>query len=723
MKLTRISVLALAVAVLPILAYAQGALPEEAGDTPPFNTVTSETEPSQSVPSDKGEYTALETFVVTGRRSGAQENAVSVFVIDAEEIERVNALRIGDVLASVPGTWFSGLNGPRETPQIRNTLSFDNRTLFIEDGVPLQSSVFFDQSALGYSAALASPGSLEVLRGPGTALYGSDAFTGVVVSNTPSTESDVWTRNLRARGGEYGLYDIAASINAPIGQNQALRVTAAAAGEQGFRDETAFHRSHAIIRHGAALGAWSLDSLATFTESTTESATSIPLSDFEAGDIYGSGLDPRVDPSEAEEKVDYARIQSKIAYNTQTAFGQTQFELTSYLRSQEVASTLTFQPATTPRETAGVDTFGLLPRAYIDHADGSMTILGADFEFTDFDFLLEQKRPDVVVFGNLFRQGVQFDYNVRFNAFSPYLQHQRYLFDDQLTLTLGLRYDHLRYDFDNNLQEIAGDARLQVEDRVDTFSALSPKIRMLWDVTDTQQLFVRYARGFRAPRASELYELENGQAEFTLDPEIADSIEIGWRAHWLEGQLFTELIGYRQVTRDGVVTDVQTAAGNISINAGERRFTGIELALNAYLPYGFDAQLAWAWQDFEYRQFGAEPGSPFDGNQIEEAPEALGQLTVNWSPEYYDRIRLSSRLRYLGSWSLNQANTLYTDEEWIWSLMGDWRITDHFIAEFRIDNVTDNNYAVFADAPSFAPAGRVRPGQPRTVSGGVKLQF
>ena len=52
------------------------------------------------------------------------DHAASVTVIPGDEIERLNALRLGDVLADVPGVFFSGLNGPRETPQIRNTLSF-----------------------------------------------------------------------------------------------------------------------------------------------------------------------------------------------------------------------------------------------------------------------------------------------------------------------------------------------------------------------------------------------------------------------------------------------------------------------------------------------------------------------------------------------------------------------------------------------------------------------
>ena len=153
------------------------------------------------------------------------------------------------------------------------------------------------------------------------------------------------------------------------------------------------------------------------------------------------------------------------------------------------------------------------------------------------------------------------------------------------------------------------------------------------------------------------------------------------------------------------------------------RFAGIEFAASADLPFGFDADLAFAFQDFEFRQFGAEPGSPFDGNAIEEAPRRLGNLTVNWVPPFYEQVTATARLRYLGEWELNSANTLETDDEFILTLLGEWRLSENIAAEIRIENVTDNNYAIFADAPFFAPAGRARPGQPRSVSGGFKIVF
>ena len=67
---------------------------------------------------DKPVSLQLQPVSIEGRRTSANETAASISVIGGEEIERINALRLGDVLANVPGVFFSGLNGPRETPQI-----------------------------------------------------------------------------------------------------------------------------------------------------------------------------------------------------------------------------------------------------------------------------------------------------------------------------------------------------------------------------------------------------------------------------------------------------------------------------------------------------------------------------------------------------------------------------------------------------------------------------
>ncbi|MEM1150930.1 MAG: TonB-dependent receptor [Pseudomonadota bacterium] len=657
----------------------------------------------------------LDTVFVTDRSGEDLAGvAASVTALTGDEVAELAVVKTGDILANVPGIFVSGLNGPREIVQIRQPLAFDNRVLFLEDGVPLQSSVYFDQSALGYSHLFSSPGGLEVLRGPGTALYGSDALSGVVQVLTVSPDEGPFF-GARVRGGEFGLYDLQAEVGGDVGGGHSVRATAALTGESGDRDETGFQRAQSVLRHTFTAEQLTVESGFYVTEYSTESATALrPLADLE--DLLGqSGLNPAVDTDEAVEDGALYRLQSSIEY---TPRENLLFRVTPYWRRQESSSTAVFQPATTPREDAVVETFGLMPMATWKTDAGTLTA-GLDIEFTELDLFLFQSRPDTVVFGDLFRQGTQFDYAVDYRALSPYLQYERAFGD--VTLQLGVRHDALRYEFDNALEEVAGDARLQSSDRTDEFDNTSPQAALIWDVTESHSLFGRYARGFRVPRASELYELEAGQAEFELEPETLDSFELGWRARF--DDLRFEVVGYWQESENGVITDVQTQAGNISVNAGERRFSGVEASLEASLPQGLSLQAIFAYQDFVFEKRSASGDDPFDGNTISETPETLGNLILAWTPPSFDAVTLTGRLRHIGSWPLNDANTVFTDDEQILTLQGAWRVTDYVTADVRLENVTDEVYAVFADAPGFAPDGRARPGAPRTLSAGLRVRY
>ena len=650
--------------------------------------------------------------------SGAERELSSVpaavSVISGEAIDTTKAIRIGEVLARAPGVFFSGLNGPREIAQIRQPLAFDNRTLFLEDGVPLQSSVFFDQSAIAYSAALAAPGRIEVLRGPGGALYGSDAFSGVVHVVTKSAPEE-FEAGLSARYGVFETIETIAEVGGPISDRHSVRLTGAFSGEEGFRDETAFHRGNAIFRHAFSDGAFSTDSTFVYAQYETESATAINFDEF-LQRSRASGLSALVDPEAAIEEAKYIRLQTKLSYAVSDDLTLT---ATPYYRRQDSDATATFRPATTPRTNADVSTFGTLLRGFWSPSDNTQTTFGVDLEFTDFSRLTVQDAPDVVVFGSLFRQGVQFDYDVDYRAISPYWQGTHTF--GAFQLDLGLRYDSLRYRFDNSLLEVPGDALFQAGDRTDRFDALSPKAALTWRASDSDNIYFRYARGFRIPRESDLYELEDGQTDFELDPERLNSYELGWRRTVTNFSF--ELAGYWAVSQDGIITDIQTAGGNISINAGSSRFAGVELSTTLELGAGFEVDGAFAFQDFRFRQRAADGPDPFDGNRISEAPRTIGNLILRWRPDFADEFLVETRLRHIGSWAMNDANTRFTDDEYIITMFGEWQIRENAKIHLKLENVADQNYAVFADAPVFRPNGRARPGQPRTLSGGFSLAF
>ncbi|MGF1774454.1 TonB-dependent receptor [Vibrio wakamikoensis] len=144
---------------------------------------------------------ADETMVVTANR--VEQSKASVLapttVVTREDIEKIKANSVLDVLRTVPGIEInsSGGNAQETSIYIRGTLT--KHALVILDGVRLNSATNGGAS-IGLIPAYAIE-RVEVVRGPRAAVYGSDAIGGVI-SITTATK----TRNHQARLG-YGSHD------------------------------------------------------------------------------------------------------------------------------------------------------------------------------------------------------------------------------------------------------------------------------------------------------------------------------------------------------------------------------------------------------------------------------------------------------------------------------------------------------------------------------------
>ena len=129
--------------------------------------------------------TAADTIVVTGSREpvAVGNAAVSATVFDAARLESLSLPLTGDVLRLVPGVSVSA-TGPRGTQtQVRIRGAEANHTLLFLDGIR------FNDPAAGNEARFElltgdSLARLEVVRGPQSALWGSEALGGVVALET-----------------------------------------------------------------------------------------------------------------------------------------------------------------------------------------------------------------------------------------------------------------------------------------------------------------------------------------------------------------------------------------------------------------------------------------------------------------------------------------------------------------------------------------------------------
>jgi outer membrane receptor protein involved in Fe transport len=664
--------------------------------------------------------TPVVPLVITA--SGAAEDAVilpvTVNTVTSARAVDNRAQWIGETLNQVPGVYDAALRGVVDAPSIRMPLTYDNYYLYLQDGVPLQSSLSYKHSALAFSSALTSDGGMEILKGPGTALYGSDAVAAVinVTSREPTREA---SGRVRVGGGMFGAREVRAEHSDRLTDEQSGRVAAAYEGDDGWRDNTGWERVQGLARHRYETAATRVDTIVTATRFRTEMAGPLDRATFE-NDPTSSGLQPGVDPAAAVETATYARLSSAVQQRLGSGLS---LEVTPYVRRIDSSYLEVWAPDTTPLDTSVTETLGALARLRSRPWSGGELILGTDGESSRLAYTSEQTRPTVTgIYGALTSyQGVNYDYTVDYRNIAPYIQLQQML-GEHLLISAGLRYDQARYDYRNHLGPTTDpdDFVYRPASRVDDFHQASPKLGVTYLLTDEQSLFGRYAHGFRLPTAASLYNLGHGQTAFTLTPERFDSYELGYKGRQ-EDLADWELDGYWVESRDGIVPGVSTAAGEISANGGRRRYRGLEAGGNLRPGGGIELGASYAHTFHRIVQWLSAGDDPRDGHIPQGAPENLANGRIAWRPEPLPALRVEVENQWLGQWWIDDENTEQTPNVVLWNVRASYQLSRRWSIDGKVLNLFDRHYA--ATAENSYGADNFRPGAPFTAAGGMEATW
>ncbi len=178
-----------------------------------------------AMPTQAAEIAALEPVVVTATRSehNLSKAPASVTVITAEQIKASGASNLLEAVRAAPGITLNGRQvGGRKTLSIRG--AEDRHTLVLINGKRISST----DDTIGHSdyqygwLALDQIERIEIVRGPMSALYGSEAMGGVINIITRQAQQQ-WHGSLRARadvqagsGGNGHL--VSAQAGGPLGE-------------------------------------------------------------------------------------------------------------------------------------------------------------------------------------------------------------------------------------------------------------------------------------------------------------------------------------------------------------------------------------------------------------------------------------------------------------------------------------------------------------------------
>lgn len=155
-------------------------------------------------------------IVVTATRipTRVNEQIADVTVIERAEIEAAGATTLPALLAQQPGVQIVTNGGPGKTASVYTRGTNAGHTLLLVDGMPLGSATLGQPSF--HNLPLSQIERIEILRGPASSLYGSDAIGGVIQVFTKKGEGPLQPEAF-AGYGSYGTSQLAAGISGASG--------------------------------------------------------------------------------------------------------------------------------------------------------------------------------------------------------------------------------------------------------------------------------------------------------------------------------------------------------------------------------------------------------------------------------------------------------------------------------------------------------------------------
>ena len=613
------------------------------------------------------------------------------------DVNFIAADHISDILNRLPGVNIQHGNGQEHLTSIRSPVltagAGAGSFLYLEDGIPLRSSGFANVNGL-FEAHPEQAGRIEVIRGPGSALYGSNAVHGLINVLTLAPE-DLEGSTLDLAWGSHAQTIGKLAAHFP-GENHNGVLALTLKHDGGYRETSGYDQQKATLRSDWGTGPNSFTFVASFSNLNQETAGYVQ--GFEA---YKDEALAKSNPN-PEAFRDAKSIRTYLRWNRQLSDDMT-LTITPYARKTDMDFMMHFLPAKS-LEQNGHKSFGVQSRLYKENGE-NIIIAGLDLEYTD-GFLSEvQDEPDLFSFVT----GTHYDYTVEAITASPYV-HTEWAIGEATRITAGLRVDFTSYDYDNKTDSDIVGRFQRAPDRTDDFTTATPKLGITHQLTEDLTLFGLYARGQRAPQTTDLYRIQSRQIAGDADPELMDSLEIGLRGS--QGPVQFELTGYVMRKENFFFRD----SNGFNVDDGKTEHAGIELSFMADLHETIDlgGALSYAEHTYAFSNLNIQ-----DGNDIDTAPKFLANVRLGWTP--VEALRTELEWVHMDEYFTDEANLNKYEGHDLFNLRASYQVNDRFSVYGRILNLADTAYADRADF-GFG-SHRYFPGEERFFAMGVRVSL
>lgn len=641
-----------------------------------------------------------QTMVVTAAPTTVSEldTPAAVSVVNGDEMRQAAPrVNLSESLGAVPGLQVQNRQNYAQDLQLsirgfgsRSTYGVRGLRIYV-DGIP---ATMPDGQGQTSNIDIGSVDTIEVLRGPFSALYGNSS--GGVINVTSQTGTQPPTVEASSYYGSFGTWHYGMKATGAVGDGSH-------AGDVDYTVSTNRFTTHGYRDHSGARKNLANARLGVRINDVSKLTLLLNSVDIKANDAGGLTADEWHDNPRQSPRGDQ--------YNTRKNTRQTQAGL-RYERQLSAQDDLSVMMYAGERETTQFQSIPRAPQLKPSHAGGVIDLTrhyqGIDTRLThrgellvpvtltaglDYENMSERRKgyENFVMVNGAPQYGGQGalrrnERNLMWNV-DPYLQTQWQL-TDKLSLDAGVRYSSVWFD-SNDYYITPGNG----DDSGDaSYHKWLPAGSLKYALTDAWNVYLSAGRGFETPTINELSYRSDNQSglNFGLKPSTNDTVEIGSKTRIGNGLLTAAL--FQTDTDNEIVVDSSSGGRTSYKNAGKTRRQGMELGLDQQFGESWRLKAAWTWLDATYRTNVCGDAS-CNGNRIPGIARNMGYASFGYQPEqgWY----AGSDIRYMSDIMANDENTAKAPS---WTVVGlttgyKWSYGRMDMDLFgRVDNLFDREY-------------------------------
>ncbi|WP_336514140.1 TonB-dependent receptor [Pollutibacter soli] len=673
------------------------------------------------------ENTVLQSVVVTANRELTKRSSAPVAItsISSKMIQDAKPITVDQVLNKVSGVYMVNLGNEQHSMSIRQPMTTKSLFLYLEDGIPVRTTGLFNHNAL-LEMNMAAVKNIEVIKGPSSSLYGSEAIGGVVnfITIAP-TALPVAKLSLQGNTIGYKRADLQTSFSS--GKWGFALSGYYADKRNSFIQYTDFHKANLTARIDYR-----------FSEKTTL-VNSVTWLDYYS-DMTGSidSADYADKSFESTQTFTYRKVNALRYRSTLTHIWNNNCKTNASVvfRNNSIGQNPAYAIRNDYRKLSSGTWVGQKDLAHgeinesafksyaaiIQHRQNlnwkkAVFIGGINVDLSPSTYSADYIRINRDTVSNIYTSykptdSVLTNYRTAMNNYASFINFE---FNpvEKLRVVASLRYDLFRYNFDNHLKPSSYSGS---PDTVNYFSRVSTKIGFTYNLSSSIGFYANYSEGFVPPQVTEMYK---GVKVPELKPSVFYNYEVGGWAEIIKGKMSADLSVYMLKGTNEIISVRMDDGSTQNMNAGRTLHKGIELGLNINPVSSINIRFSGALSRHEFVDF-VEKGSSYNGNLMNGAPAWMHNAEIWWKPAFANGLRLGLEWQKLGSYFMDPLNTVkYNGYDVFHFRVGyKWRAMEVWM---NVMNATGKYYAYTASKSNSGYS--YTPAEPRNFNMGISYDF